>query len=197
MSVPVAYLDVPIQPDDIAAEIVKGFVPKSDLFIVTELPDLSPRSNYQAWLKHRGWKESRWVNILLQARPDEHIGPSDSNLRIFGRTWFPDAKIIDKGQEFGLQWLSVDRTARDIFVRYENDTRVTLIVCSQIGSVPAPSCQQFLRIRPGLQAEIIYGRQYLPQWLEFEMKTHGLINRFICDAEDLYESKKGRTICPD
>lgn len=187
MAIPEAYLDAPIEQDAAAGTFLTedGFHNTSGVFMVTELPDLTPRTaaSMQEWLSHRGWRESRWVNVLLQRSKVGMAGPSDVIFRIYSGVNDRGAEVHPKGMAHGLQWLAVDRKGRDNFVKFENGVRTVFINCRQIAAVPSPSCSQFIRIRPALQAQVTYGRQYLPRWQEIEQKVRALIDGFIAAAE--------------
>lgn len=183
MAIPEAYLDAPIEQDERAETMLTEdrFYDTSGVFMVAELPDLTPRTetSMREWLVHRGWKVSRWVNVLLQQRKLGMAGPSDVMFRIYSgaSTWGENFEA--KGELFGLQWLAHYRAHKDNFVKFDNGERVVFITCHQEGLW----CSQFIRVRPGLQATITYGRQYLPRWAEIEAKVRDLIDGFIYAVE--------------
>lgn len=186
LAIPEAYLDAPIEKDADAESFLTedGFYNTSGVFMVTELPDLTPRTanSMQEWLKHRGWQESRWVNVLLQRTKIGMAGPSDIIFEIYSGIKDRGAEVRAAGTAYGLEWLAVDRKGRDNFVKFENGERTVFINCYQEDRVPSPACIQFIRIRPALHAKITYSRQYLPRWQEIEARVRSLIDHLIVSA---------------
>ncbi len=181
MAIPKAYLDAPIERDgDRPAE--EGFIPTTGVFMVMELLEMTPRTetSMREWLKHRGWTESRWVSVLLKRSDVGIAGPSDTVFRIFSGINRKGAEVREEGAKHGIDRLAVDRARQENFVRFENGERTVFIVCHMDGMW----CRQFLRIRPALQAEVSYGRQYLPRWQEIERKARAAIDGFIEEAAE-------------
>lgn len=183
MAIPRRYLDAPVEKDDEAETFLTedGFYRTTGVFMITELPDLTPRTpeSFEEWRKHAGWKNSRWINVLLQRnRKIGNAGPSDAMFKTYSRMRESMDEFERKGTLHGLEWLS-HPSGFDSFVKYEDGRRTVFISCSRPDYVPMPSCSQFIAPRPTLHVKITYGGQYLPRWQEIETKVRARIEEFI------------------
>ncbi len=96
LAIPAAYFDAPLQKDSREEEFLTedGFHRVGGVFMITELPDLTARTkdSYEEWRKHRGYKESRWINVLLNREPGR-AGPLTRCFEIFSGTSFSNAQF--------------------------------------------------------------------------------------------------------
>lgn len=186
MAIPRRYLDAPIEKDDQAETFLTedGFYRTTGVFMITELPDLTPRTpeSFEKWRKHAGWKNSRWINVLLQRnRKIGNAGPSDAMFKTYSRMRESMDEFERKGTLHGLEWLS-HPSGIDSFVKFEDRKRTVFISCSRPNHVPMPSCSQFIAPRPTLNVKVTYSAEYLPRWQEIETKVRARIEEFIATA---------------
>jgi hypothetical protein len=187
LAIPRRYLDAPIEKDDQAETFLTedGFYRTTGVFMITELPDLTPRTpeSLKEWRKTFTWKTGRWMNVLLLLnRKIGNAGPSDAMFKTYSRMRESMDEFERKGTLHGLEWLS-HPSGIDSFVKHEGGERTVFISCRVAQDQSLDYCQHFIAPRPTLHVKITYGGQYLPRWQEIETKVRARIEAFIAAAE--------------